>query len=74
MSKKISTEARFLAWVDEAPLEVVQSIMGIANSRLKQRIQASKPVDVRKTRADKGTKRTNAHTAMPGVLVAGAES
>jgi hypothetical protein len=42
MSRRESAESKFLSWIDTAPLEVVSSIMGIANARVKKRVQASK--------------------------------
>jgi len=40
MGKKISAEAKFLEWVDQAPIEVVQSIMSVANARMKARMKS----------------------------------
>ena len=57
MSKRQSIEAQFLNWIDTASVEVVQSIMGIANARLKARTKSTNPLAPRKVRADKGTQR-----------------
>jgi hypothetical protein len=44
MSKRISTEARLLEWIDSADLAVVTSIMSIATQRVKTRVKATMPV------------------------------
>lgn len=77
MARKISTEARLLQWIDEAPLEVVSSIMGIASSRVKARVKASQPAPAARV----AKRKTNTHaivpspsTAFPGDAVTGASA
>jgi len=53
VSKRISTEARLLDWIDSAPIEVVVSIMGIANARVKVRVRKEQPQPVARTRKSK---------------------
>jgi len=53
MARKISTEARLLDWIDTAPIEVVVSIMGIANARVKARVKQAQPTPARVIRKSK---------------------
>ena len=80
MARKISTEARLLEWIDTAPIEVVSSIMGIANARVKARVKAASPTPAaRAMRKYVTKKKTNAHapsaaTTFPGDAVTGASA
>jgi hypothetical protein len=51
--KRISTEARLLDWIDTAPIEVVVSIMSIAQARVKARVRKEQPSPVAKARKAK---------------------
>lgn len=75
--KRISTEARLLDWIDEAPIEVVTSIMNIATSRVKARVKAAQPassprVTKRKVVVKKVNSGMGQQTAFPGDAVTGA--
>lgn len=77
MSKRISTEAKFLAWIDTAPVEVVTSIMSIATARAKARTKAEQPAVAQPVVRRKTRKlRTNAstQTVVPGALQPGANA
>lgn len=50
MSKRVSIEAKFLDWLEQAPLSTVESIMGIASARVKARRKAEQPAAVPRVR------------------------
>lgn len=64
MSKRISTEARLLDWIDSADIAVVVSIMSIANARVKARVKQSQPAPARVIRKPKVAEAATA-TAFP---------
>ena len=81
MARKISTEARLLEWIDTAPIEVVNSIMSIANARVTARVKASAPAIAPRVVKHRAVRKTNAHvtgasaaTAFPSDAVTGASA
>lgn len=67
MSRKLSTEARLLDWIDQAPIDVVVSIMGIANARMKARMKQAQPAQTRVVRKSKaGTVLTELASTLSG--------
>jgi hypothetical protein len=62
MSKRLSTEAKLLDWIDTAPIEVVTAIMGIATARWKARVRKEQPQPA----ATKRKSKTGTATAFPG--------
>ncbi len=69
MSKRISTEARLLDWIDTAPIEVVVSIMSIASTRVKARVRKEQPQPIARTRKSKQGSLQNSATVFPAVEV-----
>lgn len=75
MPKRLSVEAKLLQWIDEAPLAVVESIMGIASARVKARVRASQPASTpRTTRRKTNSAVAGSATSFPGEGVTGASA